>query len=425
MDKLLTCCFTGPRPKDLWGYKAGYQYSDLVRYLKSSVLPDLYDKGYRSFITGGAQGFDQIAFEALYKFKRDVQPDIETVIYAPCIHQEEPWLEGTVDTRFSRKYYRKMLSLADRVEYVTDKEYTPTCMNARNEAMINDSSALVALYDDDMEFAKKGVSGTQNTIVLASEKDNYPILQIHFDLRDSTNYELEEFISNDVYELRKRHMKNTKDRNVLYVNDNPVPALPKDGFGTVICLDTETTGFSAEMFDELLQIAIVDNCGNEYMTYIKPDQKKTWAGAEKVNHISPSMVKDAPSARNVIKVLQPYINSANTIVGHNVIFDLGFLQKAGLKIPEYVKVHDTCTFFKEDVKGGKHNLEAAITHYCPQYLTEYRSGAHDALTDTRATMRVYEAQLPIMQLKTISENAKENDVDEDIDVNIDDFDEEL
>lgn len=416
MDKTLTCCFTGPRPKDLWGYKAGYQYSDLVKYLKSNVLPNLYSKGYRSFITGGAQGFDQIAFEALYKFKRDVQPDIETVIYAPCIHQEEPWLEGSIDTRFSRKYYRKMLTLADRVEYITDKEYTPTCMNARNEAMVNDSSIIVALYNDEMEFAKKGVSGTQNTIVLASEKDNYPILQIRFDLHDSEDYKVEEYISNDVYELRKRHMAGTKDRNILYVNENPVPSFPDGGFGNIICLDTETTGFSAEVFDELLQIAIVDNRGNEYMTYIKPDQKKTWAGAEKINHISPSMVKDAPSARNVIKMLQPYINDADAIVGHNVVFDLRFMQNAGLKIPEHVKVHDTCTFFKEDVKGGKHSLEMAVAHYCPEYLDEYKSGAHDALTDTRATMRVYEAQVSIMQDRA---------VDEETDVDIDDFDEEL
>lgn len=399
MNKELTCCFTGHRPKELWGYylSANANYDNLRAYLLQNVLPILYEKGYRSFVTGGAQGFDQIVFEAIYMFKQ-THPDIENVIYAPCRNQESNWFDGM--NRFCKGYYRRLLVLADRVEYVTNTEYTPTCMNARNEAMIRDSSCVVALFNGDVTKARKSMSGTENTLTMAINENNYHIYQINYFIQNSSVYNLTEFNSNALKDSVKWKYK--EDDNALYINPNPVPALPEEGFGSVICLDTETTGFSFETFDELLQIALVGSNGAEYMTYIKPDKKKNWAGAEKVNGISPSMVEDSPSARNVIKAIQPFINEATTIVGHNVPFDLNFLKKAGLQIPESTRIWDTCDYFKTDIPEGKHKLGNAVEIYCPGIMEEYLNGAHDALTDTRATMEVYKAQRQKEQEKLIS-----------------------
>ena len=60
----------------------------------------------------------------------------------------------------------------------------------------------------------------------------------------------------------------------------------------IIVLDTETTGLSHEN-DEILQLSIIDG---EYNTlfgeYFKPKHTTNWDEAEKVNRISPEMVKN-------------------------------------------------------------------------------------------------------------------------------------
>ena len=390
-DKSQTICFTGHRPKLLWGYygSAMNKYNNLVSYLTDTVLPDLYNKGFRNYITGGAQGFDQLVFEAVDTFKH-THPDVKNIIYCPCLNQEKMWMEG--QSRFCKGYYHAQLSRADEVVYITNTEYTLPCMNARNEAMLNDSAGVVALFNDNLTIIKKSQSGTENTIALAIERPNYQIYQIAYDLNDSTNYKYLSFISEELQALKKRKTKPAeKNENYLSNNTNPVPPLPENGFGDKICFDCETTGFSSGIFDELLQIAIVGSNGNEWMTYIKPDKKKTWANAEAVHHISPSMVQNAPSAREVMKALQPYFNEATTIIGHNIAFDIRFVERTGLNL-ENKRIWDTFEFFKSDIPEGKHKLEMAVEAYCTDFKEEYLNGAHDALTDTRATMRVFEAQ---------------------------------
>ena len=60
----LTACFTGPRPKNLFGYDDDEAYKYLLAVTKE-VVDLFYYYGYRYFISGGAQGFDQIAFWAV------------------------------------------------------------------------------------------------------------------------------------------------------------------------------------------------------------------------------------------------------------------------------------------------------------------------------------------------------------------------
>ena len=59
----------------------------------------------------------------------------------------------------------------------------------------------------------------------------------------------------------------------------------------IICLDTETTGLN-HYDDEILQLSIIDGSGAIlFSEYVKPVHHECWTDAEKVNHISPSMVK--------------------------------------------------------------------------------------------------------------------------------------
>ena len=66
-----TLCFTGKRPKDLYGYNDTYEYGRLLRDVEAKLY-EFYTKfNVRTFISGGAQGFDQVAFWAVERMKRD------------------------------------------------------------------------------------------------------------------------------------------------------------------------------------------------------------------------------------------------------------------------------------------------------------------------------------------------------------------
>ena len=71
MDK--TLCFTGRRPKDLFGYDKD-KYYPIVDKLEL-ILEDFYLQGFKKYISGGAQGFDQLSFWAVNRLKKKY-PDI-------------------------------------------------------------------------------------------------------------------------------------------------------------------------------------------------------------------------------------------------------------------------------------------------------------------------------------------------------------
>jgi uncharacterized phage-like protein YoqJ len=171
-----TICFTGRRPKNLWGYEKN-NYVGLVNQLKE-VLKTLHSVGYVRCISGGAQGFDQIAFWAVNALKREGYY-FENVVYVPFRGQSSVWkAEGL----FSQKEYNLMLGLADEVVYVGEKtseeksEITKLLHN-RNHAMVDDSDFIIGLYPDKSWEKADKPSGTAECLRYAKEQ-NKRILQI-------------------------------------------------------------------------------------------------------------------------------------------------------------------------------------------------------------------------------------------------------
>lgn len=112
-----TACFTGPRPKNILGYAYGYNpksYEPFIIQLKD-YLRHLYDtQNVTTFITGGAQGFDQIAFQAVELLKAE-RTGIKNVVYVPFKGQERQWKETGM---FSQAEYHAMIEKADTVRYI-------------------------------------------------------------------------------------------------------------------------------------------------------------------------------------------------------------------------------------------------------------------------------------------------------------------
>lgn len=108
----------------------------------------------------------------------------------------------------------------------------------------------------------------------------------------------------------------------LYTEKEPDVVSYKIQKGGIVSFDTETTGLSSK-YDDILQITIAGQDGSILLsTYIKPQNCTDWSEAEKVHHITKDMVKDAPDAMKVAKIVKKIFDNADVITGYNVGFDI-------------------------------------------------------------------------------------------------------
>ena len=161
-----------------------------------------------------------------------------------------------------------------------------------------------------------------------------------------------------------------------------------------IIFDTETTGFSPEKGEEVVQITLVNEMGQSILnTYLKPYCKTQWKQAQAIHHISPLMVQTSPHLDQYSDFLQTVFDKASVIVGHNVAFDVRFVEKCGKVTIDKKKTFDTMSCFKKEAPSLKHKLDDAVQYYCPEYYQTYKNGAHNSYYDTVATAKVYVAMM--------------------------------
>ncbi len=137
--KSQTAAFSGYRHDKL---RVSIDNSDALHTLKLSIaksLEELYNKGIRRFITGGAIGFDTMAAIEIVEL-RNTHSDVEHIIAAPFAGQE---------LRYSPKdqiKYHDNIASADIVHYIS-KEYHKSAYHERNRYMLQNASILVCYYD--------------------------------------------------------------------------------------------------------------------------------------------------------------------------------------------------------------------------------------------------------------------------------------
>lgn len=120
---------------------------------------------------------------------------------------------------------------------------------------------------------------------------------------------------------------------------------------TVIVLDVETTGldFTREKMVEFAALKLVNGqIVEEYETLINPKQHIRNSSI-KIHGITEDMVKDAPVLEEVMPKILDFIKDY-PIVGHNVIFDYSYLNKASVDLYQKELTNpriDTQQMFKE------------------------------------------------------------------------------
>ena len=197
----------------------------------------------------------------------------------------------------------------------------------------------------------------------------------------------------ELEEYKKKLLEETEQaqKELLAYSALAENSVPCDNASRTICFDVETTGLNPKN-DEILQISIIDGEGGVLLsTYVKPKHHTSWYAAQKIHKITPEMVIDAPSPEDIIPVLQGIFDSADLVLGYNVYFDIGFIEKWAINLKESCTVCDVMKDFAEvygewsDYYGGYkwQSLSTAAAYY------DYDFDAHDSLEDVRATLYVY------------------------------------
>lgn len=162
-----------------------------------------------------------------------------------------------------------------------------------------------------------------------------------------------------------------------------------DNQDTVIVLDVETTGldYQREKMIEFAAVKLVNGeIVDEYETLINPEQEIRYS-SQKVHGISQEMVEDQPKYEEVMPKILEFIGDY-PIVGHNVIFDYNFINKASRNLYEKkIENHriDSQHMFREVFpEEFSHGLEALMKRFDVDFSTRHR-----AMADTKGLAMAY------------------------------------
>ncbi len=135
-----TCAFTGHRPSKLpWGYDETAEGCVRLKAALAAQIAALVDNGITDFLSGMAQGTDQIC-AALVLAQREKNPALRLHCILPCMGQDAKWPDS------ARKRYRSIIQRADSRFYVS-REYHEGCMLERDRFLVERADCLLAVYD--------------------------------------------------------------------------------------------------------------------------------------------------------------------------------------------------------------------------------------------------------------------------------------
>jgi DNA polymerase III epsilon subunit family exonuclease len=157
---------------------------------------------------------------------------------------------------------------------------------------------------------------------------------------------------------------------------------------TIVVLDTETTGFSQyrDRIVEFGAIKLVNGKQVDSMSILINPGRHIPDSVVKVHGIDDKMVQDEPFEDYYAPKIAEFLRGASYIVGHNVAFDIRFLEQMFLRNGysfdcEYI---DTLKFAKKIFKKAPDYKLTTLA----KYLNIEIKDAHRALADVETTVWV-------------------------------------
>jgi len=142
------CCFTGHRPGKL------KQSEKEIKAVLSKAIDQAIQRGFRTFITGMAQGVDLWAAELVIE-RKQANPDLHLICAIPHPGFEHSWSPDW------QNRYHNVLNSAD-LSRIISPHFSMSCYQKRNMWMVDHSSLLIAAFNGEP-------GGTRNTIQYAQQ----------------------------------------------------------------------------------------------------------------------------------------------------------------------------------------------------------------------------------------------------------------
>ena len=153
----------------------------------------------------------------------------------------------------------------------------------------------------------------------------------------------------------------------------------------IVFLDTETTG--VESTDFLCQLAFKTD-DETFCELFKPPITIS-IEASSVTHISNKMVEGKPSfkeSESYARIKSMLEDKDTIMVAHNAKFDLGIIEKEGIKPTSHICTLRVARYLDKEHKIPQHKLQ-----YLRYYLDiEIEAQAHDALGDVMVLEKLFE-----------------------------------
>lgn len=157
---------------------------------------------------------------------------------------------------------------------------------------------------------------------------------------------------------------------------------------TYVALDLETTGLSPDS-DAIIEVGAVKFRNGDrldsFQTLVNP-HRVVPLNVQRLCHISQREIETAPSFDEVARELEDFLED-HPLIGHNISFDLEFLARNGIALPE--ESCDTLEMTKLLLPGvSERNLSAVAG-----YLNIPNLSAHRALVDAEMSREIFTALL--------------------------------
>ncbi|MBQ8214780.1 MAG: DUF1273 family protein [Clostridia bacterium] len=150
LKKDTTCLFTGHRTLPSKGRDLDWLEQELKKEIRAA-----YDRGYRTFLSGGAAGFDLLCAMTVINLRQSELPELRLVFALPCYNHYKSWDKN------DKMLFAHLLERTDEVVYVSE-DYTQGCMHKRNRYMVDNSSLCIA-------YCTKSTGGTAYTVNYAQK----------------------------------------------------------------------------------------------------------------------------------------------------------------------------------------------------------------------------------------------------------------
>lgn len=182
-ENITSVCFTGQRPKSV-PLKYDADKWCCARDGLTKLTDKLAELGVTDFISGGAQGADQIAFWAVYQTKQ-THAGITNHLYRPFPEQASKWLQHGL---FSQDEYNLIVKTADNI-HTTAPSFSKRALYQRNLDMLNAADLVIVVAPQTISWQNGEPGGTQNMLREVDKTDKPligfdPITQEVFAPRD-------------------------------------------------------------------------------------------------------------------------------------------------------------------------------------------------------------------------------------------------